>query len=482
MRLVRYVGRRCTAPDYAEALEGAAAVIDTARQTGNVAVSFSRRGVRSGRMQMRWQPATRDLFDLSALLYVGDELAKRGEAWTRRFRLDVPVVDPAVWTQNEGALASALEFLTGDAYEFRWMPTRRLEGYGRHRVQLPRGRHSVVCMFSGGLDSLMGAVRLLDAGEDVLLVGHHADGVTSTAQRELFDVLRGRYGNRVELVQCGLRQSTRRNPTYTLPAVAVKEDSHRARSFLFLSLGFAIAKGAAIDRVVLAENGLIALNPPLGSSRVGSLSTRTAHPRFLGDLRQLVHALGVFGGELRNPFLYESKTDIMSGLDDWLRPLVLRSVSCAHAATSVRWAGKAGVLHCGYCVPCIYRRVALTSVALDDAADYCEDVFRDLHDLSETKQLDMRFLVRFAQRVVRAGAAQLRGIVVSHGTFPADIGGGIGPYAASDYGPWAEMLSRWAHDFLARLDQLASRETKRLLGMAARRPMRGTAVVGRQAP
>lgn len=482
MRLVRYVDRRCADPDYPSAIERADAVIDTARGTGNVAVSFSRRGVRTGRMQMRWQPITRDLFDLGALLYVGDELAKRGEAWTRRLQLDVPVVDPAVWAQNEGALAGVLGFLTGDTYEFRWLATRRLDGYGRHRVHPPQRRHTVVCMFSGGLDSLMGAVRLLDAGQSVLLVGHHADGVTSTAQRKLFDVLQARFGNRVEFVQCSLRQSTRANPRFQLPAIQPKEDSHRARSFLFLSLGFAVAAGAGIDQVVLAENGLIALNPPLGSSRVGSLSTRTAHPRFLSELRALVHALGAFGGGIQNPFLYESKTDMMSGLDDWLKPLVLGSVSCAHAATTVRWAGKAGVRHCGYCVPCIYRRVALMSAGLDDPAHYCDDVFRDLHTLSETKQLDMRFLVRFALHVVKAGQAALRGLVVSHGVFPADVGGTIGPYAAADYGPWAEMLSRWAQDFLSRLDQVGSRQTKRLLGFAARRRTQAVAAVASQAP
>lgn len=469
MKFVRYVGNRCTDPEYAPLLESADAVIDTSLGTGNVAVSFLRRGARQGRMQMRWQATTRDFFDISAVVYVADELAKRGEAWGRRLQFALPVVDPTIWSSNEAVLAEVLGFLTGDTYKFRWIPTRRPDGYGRHRVQLPYRRHTVVCMFSGGLDSLMGAVRLLSAGESVLLVGHHADGVTSTAQRELFEMLHRRFGNRVELIQCGLRQSSRKNPTFNLPEIESKEDSHRARSFLFLALGFAVANGAMVDRVVLPENGLIALNPPLGASRVGSLSTRTAHPRFLGDLLSCVHSLGVFNGRLENPFLYESKTDIMSGIQDWVKSLVLRSVSCAHAATSVRWAGQSGVMHCGYCVPCIYRRVALMSVDLDDPSDYCEDVFRELHTLTETKQVDMRFLVRFAMRVASAGAVQLRSLVVAHGAFQANIGRHIGPYEAADYGPWADMLSRWAEYFLSRIDQYGSAGTKRLLGVATLR-------------
>ena len=463
MKFGRYVGRGCKDPEYLSLLESADAVIDTTAGTGNVAVSFFRQGARHGRMQMRWQAITRDFFDLSAMLYVADELAKRDEAWTRKVQFIVPVVDPDIWFSTQDALVDVLGFLTGDTYCFRWMQTRRPDAYGRHRVKLPRGRHDVVCMFSGGLDSLMGAARLLDAGKRVLLVGHHADGVTSTAQRELFDMLYRRFGNRVEMIQCGLRRSTRTDPTFELPEIESKEDSHRARSFLFLALGFSVASGASVDQVVLAENGLIALNPPLGASRVGSLSTRTAHPRFLGKLLSCVRSMGVFGGRLENPFLYQSKTDMMSGMQDWLEPLVRRSVSCAHATTSVRWAGKNGVLHCGYCVPCIYRRVALMSVNLDDPADYCEDIFKELHNLTETKQVDMRFLVRFATRVTAAGAAQLRSIVVSHGTFPAEIGRYIGPYEAPDYGPWADMLSRWANEFLFRLDQYGSPETKRLV-------------------
>ena len=473
MKFTRYVGRHCNDPEYASFLESANAVIDTACGTGNVAVSFVRRGARHGRMQMRWQAITRDFFELSAVLYVADEIAKRDEAWTRRLQFTVPVADPAIWSSHEDLLVDLLGFLTGDIYEFRWIPTRIPSGYGRHRIQLPRGRHTVVCMFSGGLDSLMGAVRLLGADERVLLVGHHSDGVTSTAQRKLFDMLHDRFGNRVELVQCGLRQSTRRSPTFELPKVDIKEDSHRARSLLFLALGFAVARGAAIDRVVLAENGLIALNPPLGTSRVGSLSTRTAHPRFLGNLMSCVHLLGVFDGRLENPFLYDSKTDMMRGMPAWLEPLVLCSVSCAHAATSVRWAGKSGILHCGYCVPCIYRRVALKAVGLGNHADYCDDVFTELHNLTEAKQADMRFLVRFAMHVAAADAAQLRSLVVSHGTFPAEIGRRIGPYETADYGPWANMLFRWAHDFLSILNQCGSAETKRLLGIGTRSQSHG---------
>lgn len=467
MRLVRHVGTRCRDVAYTAGLRAnGTAVIDTDRDQGNVAVTFHRRGRRHGPMQMRWDPMTRDLFDLAGTIYVADDLEKRGDDWARRFDVVAPVVDPGAWRSSEDQLATTLRFLTGDAYAFQWAQSAALPGYGKHRVGLPVGQHDTICLFSGGLDSLIGALQLLEEGAQVLLVAHHSDAVASAAQRDIFAVLQQRYGNRVDLVQCGLARSPRRRPRFALPAKS--EATHRSRSFLFLALAIAVAKGARVERVVLAENGLIALNPPLGKSRVGSLSTRTAHPRFLAGFVELVRGLGAFDGRLVNPFLYSSKTDILDRLERWQVPLVLRSVSCAHAATVVRYQGVAGARHCGYCLPCIYRRVALMNAGCDRAGDYCDDVFGNLHGLSPARQEDMRFLVRFARKIVGASPIERRHMVVSHGTFPADVGGLIGPSVATDYGPWAEMLARWAGDFLGRVDQRAPAQTKRVLGLTVR--------------
>jgi 7-cyano-7-deazaguanine synthase in queuosine biosynthesis len=464
MRIVRHVGARCRDAAYNTALaSNGTTVVDTAHDQGNVAVTFHRRGRRHGPMQMRWEPVTRDLFDLAGALYVADELEERGDDWVRRFEFLAPVVDPATWHASENQLVSVLRFLTGDSYSFRWVQSAVLPGYGKHRLGLPVGQHDAICLFSGGLDSLMGALQLLESVQRVLLVAHHSDVVASAAQRDIFSLLQQRYGNRVDLVQCGLTRSPRRGPRFSLPAKT--ETSHRSRSFLFLSLAIAVAKGARVGRIVLAENGLIALNPPLGKSRVGSLSTRTAHPRFLSGFAELARGLKAFKGRLVNPFLYMSKTDIVDGLEPWQVPFVLRSVSCAHAATVVRYEDQTGARHCGYCLPCIYRRVALMKAGCDRVGDYCDDTFGNLHNLSPARQEDMRFLVRFARKIAAATSVERQQIVLSHGVFPADVGLQIGPSTAADYGPWAEMLDRWARDFLACVNARAARQSKQLLGL-----------------
>lgn len=462
MRLVRFVGAGCTSTAYRDALvEPGRVVLDTSTGTGNVSIGFKRAG---RPLQMPWQRKTRDLFDLGVLVYIADELAARGEDWARAFQVCFPVRDPEAWRQHEARLSSALRFLSGDEFSFDWQDTASAPPSPRHRTRLPTG-FDTVCSFSGGLDSLLGACALLENDRRVLLVGHHAgDAPTTSAQWELFRGLKARFGDRVELVQCYVAIGRRRSPTYPLPPK--RETSHRARSFLFLALAFTVATASGADLVALPENGLIALNPPLGPSRSGTLSTRTAHPRFLLDLLGFVQGLGAFLGRFENPFLYQSKSDMVRAIQPWQEPLLLRSVSCAHAATSVRWLGGGGqVRHCGYCVPCIYRRAAMMVAGLDDPAHYLSDVFTDLHHLSPARQADMRILTRFARRVSAADSLRLQSMVVSHGKFPPDVGRVVGPSAAADYVVWADMLKRWADEFLGLLASRASAGTRRLLSL-----------------
>src|SRR5262249_34675144 len=150
--------------------------------------------------------------------------------------------------------------------------------------------------------------------------------------------------------QCRVARSKNVKPAFVLPPKV--EDSHRPRSFLFLSLAVAIARVTNITHVYIPENGLIALNPPLQVSRIGSHSTRTAHPVFLTRFLKFLRSANLFEGTIQNPFLYLSKTDMLRGLDPSLIPLVTRSVSCSHPS---RYHDE-GVRHCGYCVPCMYRR------------------------------------------------------------------------------------------------------------------------------
>lgn len=467
MNVVRYVGRRgSTATEYGRALRSDDyVVVDTLPGGANVTVRFELDG---GKVHVNPPAQARDLLDLAVAVYIADELVDRSgvaDRWTRSFSFLFPVRDTGAWSAGTEPLRKALRTLAGDEFQFTWLPREGIGPYNKHRRRLSRG-FDAVCLFSGGIDSYMGAYQLLAAGRKVLLVGHQADGITAAAQTALAADLRGRFPKAVALLQVRVARRQSSDRRYALPDKS--DESHRPRSFLFLSLAIAVATVLGIEEVTLPENGLLSLNPQLQPSRLGTLSTRTAHPRFLGEFADFLVQASVFTGTIRNPFLYQSKTDMLIGLNPALQAGVRRAVSCGHAG-DVRWLGRKGVRHCGYCVPCIHRRVAMVAAGLDDPSEYALDVFRNLAVLSPHLQSDFRALVRFAARVASMTPGQRQMLVLAHGYFPPGAGGRFGPSPTTDYSPWSEMLSRWADDFVGKVEAMSTPSTKRIVGLGGSR-------------
>jgi len=209
----------------------------------------------------------------------------------------------------------------------------------------------------------------------------------------------------------------------------------------------------------MPENGFMTLNIPIQKSRTGSLSTRTTHPAFVLQFLDLCRSLGL-NVSVRNPFLTQSKTDMLRGLSPALASVMKRSVSCSRPG---RYNDR-HVRHCGYCVPCILRRIALMEAGLDSSSDYAFDVFGNLGTMDSAKQQDMRALARFAMELANADPARLELRVLSHGYFPPDVGLMIGMDPTSDYAPWTNMLRGWATDFLAKLADTPTR-TRQVVGL-----------------
>lgn len=460
MRFVRYVGTtQCADSEYSDALNTTRDVlIDRYSSAPNSTVSFLLNGKP---LAPGLRSSTLDFFDLAVLIYLADEMVERSKSpdyWTRAIDCLIPVENLTAWNGCTQLLRETLGVLAGDLWSFHWLSVKRRPGQRSHRTRLPSG-FDTVCLFSGGTDSLLGAIRLLQEGRKVILVGHQAEGQTASTQTKLAEELRRKYPSQVCLVQCRVSRSLRENPMYRL--APKKEDSHRPRSFLFLALAVAIATRCQIQDVFMPENGFMALNIPLQRSRVGALSTRTAHPAFVALFRKLAAQACGFNGCIRNPFLTLSKTDMLRGLNPELDELVLRSISCARPSRY----NNLGVRHCGYCVPCIHRRVALMEAGIDDAGKYAFDVFWNLAGMAPDKQQDLRAVARFAVRTAVASPTQLQALVLSQGYFPADVGGFIGVSPTTDYAPWTQMLQTWARDFCEKLNTNASSATLDTLGM-----------------
>lgn len=322
-------------------------------------------------------------FLLMALgIWAADKLLDRrqaADAWTREIVLHLPVPDSLSPLVPD--LARLLNFLTGDDWELKLRPARIDLGC---RGAWPHPwRPGAVVLFSGGLDSLVGAIDRLEAGSRLVLVSHYDFGQLASLQQGLAAALTAHYGP--ERVQhLGVRVQFPEAPEITL----------RSRSLLYLALGAATAAAfGAATPLIIPENGWVSLNPPLTLNRLGAYSTRTTHPHFLARLSSLWERAGL-NQPLDNPCQNQTKGEMLLQCrnPDLLKKLFSQTVSCSRPVVS-RWQRRpAGA--CGYCYPCLMRRAALHLLGWDHGEDYLLDVLAAPETIRHrTRGRDLRALL-----------------------------------------------------------------------------------------
>lgn len=140
-----------------------------------------------------------DFIILATHVYAADTRISRStesqDAWTREFRLVVPVSAPALWSAASPLLSRMLNFLTGDKWiiGFRARPAQFMTTVPRKRNATLQPPFDQINLFSGGLDSLIGAIDSLEVGRQPLFVSHAGEGATSDSQRNCFDSLKKHY-------------------------------------------------------------------------------------------------------------------------------------------------------------------------------------------------------------------------------------------------------------------------------------------------
>jgi len=303
-----------------------------------------------------------DLLILAAHVHAADTRISRDsesqDGWTREIRLVVPVSDPERWSAAAPIFVRMLNFLTGDHWSvgFRARPRRFAKIVPPRRRRLFGPPFDYLALFSGGLDSLIGAIDALEAGRSPLFISHAGEGATSDAQSTIFEALTTHYR---------ARALGRLRLWMTFPEGFVRgsaaENTTRGRSFLFFALGVFAGTGLGTPFTLrVPENGLIAVNVPLDPLRLGALSTRTTHPFYIARWNGALRTLGL-DGRIENPYWDKTKGEMVAECSNGalLRRLVPSSLSCA-SPTKGRWQGL-GTQHCGYCLPCLIRRAALVS-------------------------------------------------------------------------------------------------------------------------
>jgi 7-cyano-7-deazaguanine synthase in queuosine biosynthesis len=300
-----------------------------------------------------------DLLHIAAIAYTADLRIWRGynsdDAWSREISIYAPVTDVGLWNAASPKLTELLCFLTGDEWTVNFrakLPT--LEStIGNIPHTMPDG----VCLFSGGLDSYVGAIDLLAAGKNLALVGHY--GRTQREQVAAYESLNAKYGAQMLPLWFFLvppRSSDEQRVELTM----------RARSLLFLALGTSVTSALPSGApLYIPENGLISLNIPLTFGRTGTHSTRTTHPHTISLYRKLLDALGIRIA-LHTPYRFMTKGEMLRDCKDQeiLKSGIHSTMSCSRPQAG-RFHHRPVGQHCGYCVPCIIRRASLHSVGLD---------------------------------------------------------------------------------------------------------------------
>lgn len=326
-------------------------------EEGRSARASAGRAAKNDFLRAGYQAAPRAWDFLSiALSVITADLAchrsKSADNWTREFDLTIAVANPDFWRTQAKALEDALKFLSTD----RWRLTFEEGGF-----QSPLPRHPIrptedcVALLSGGLDSLIGAIDLAATGKKLLAVSN---------------IVRGDGDNQAAFAAAiggGLRHVAL-NHNATPPWKT--EPSQRARSLIFIAFGVlaATSLGAYHDGnkvpLYLSENGFISINPPLTGGRIGSLSTRTAHPEFLNRIREIL-AEAELRVQIINPYKHMTKGEMLMRCKNQalLKTLADRSVSCSRYQ-------RFNYHHCGRCVPCQVRRSAFLAWDKPDTTSY----------------------------------------------------------------------------------------------------------------
>lgn len=315
------------------------------------------------RLGVRVTPQSMDFLSIALAVTAADTFTLREESadgWCRRIHITLPLCDPDRWNAQIPLLEKAFHFLSGDMWTFEFTgggfpPPSPYEH--RNRFHLLKLKDlDCVCLFSGGMDSAIGAIDLLKNGREPLLISH-AYPKDNTHQELITSSLSGKF-SRFALNAHPLNASGRKN-----------DISMRTRSCNFLA--FAVVGSSAVQAVnqqesielFMPENGFISLNAPLTSRRTGSLSTRTTHPHFISLIQNIFRNTEI-PCEIINPYQFKTKGEMASECLDkkLLTDISDKTVSCSH------W--KRSNQQCGVCVPCLIRRSALFKGGIFDNTNY----------------------------------------------------------------------------------------------------------------
>ena len=130
---------------------------------------------------------------LAVLAYLVDRTTPRSNhGWLRELELTIPVWNQDVWSDVADEVATVLGFLTSD----HWTRSFARARTPRASVSTPSPNGPAVALFSGGADSLVGALVAHDELDSAPVLASHRDwSLVTGAQNRLLNALGDVWGS-----------------------------------------------------------------------------------------------------------------------------------------------------------------------------------------------------------------------------------------------------------------------------------------------
>lgn len=315
-----------------------------------------------------------DWMEILGFLFAADLICERGEGdvgWARELELWLPVRDPEFWELRRPLIERIWTDLTNDGLRLHF----EQESYPASAPRQSRETHQphdCVALLSGGQDSYVGALEMIQQGRQPLLVSHSASGAVNGAQNAVTSNLREVESS---LVRLKLSAGKARGAE-----AAGEEPSQRSRTFLFVGAAALVASLGGSGEVFLNENGIMALHVPMTAARIGSLSTHTASPPIIDRMANLANDIFEDPITVENRLVRLTKPEVVGrAVELGFGHHMVNTVSCWQIGRTSR--------HCGICSPCIMRRISNEYNKIADV-DYDADIFDDSAAIDEPKARD----------------------------------------------------------------------------------------------
>jgi len=343
-----------------------------------------------------------DLLEIATYVYSADQAIARGaddvdsfgNGWRRHLHFVIPVRKPDFWRSSEmtNTLCATLGFLSDDNYQFDFCQLEQAQPFQDYldfnNGEQPLGDPEQVVMFSGGLDSLGGAIEeVLNQKRKVVLVTHKSTEKMSKRHHALENMLAERAGENAPF-HISVRVHKNKDLNY--------EYTQRSRSFLYMSIGATIARMLGLKSVRFYENGVISLNLPVCAQVVGGRATRTTHPRVMKGFQEIISLVAGTPITIENPFIWKTKAEVVEVITKaGCQDMIAASTTCTHT-----WTTNNQHTHCGTCSQCIDRRFAVIAAKADEfdpVEAYKSDIFTQSRDKDDDKIMVAAYLERANQ-------------------------------------------------------------------------------------